>query len=93
MAARRCSRCALDFPHLSRWSRCPVCGEKTDSLAEVRPMSESEARSVAAHAEFDRLYERREQERRRRGEPTPEDLGAAEAKEIIALEALREADA
>ncbi len=85
MSARRCSRCSLNFPHATRWGRCPVCGEKTDSLADARPMSEQEARSVAAHAEHDRHYARREAERRRRGEPTPEELGAAEAREIIAL--------
>lgn len=88
MSARRCSTCNYYWPHTSEYARCPTCGERTDSLADTRPMSRDEAKRIAARAEFDRRYEHREAERLRRGEPTPEELGAAEAREIIRLESL-----
>jgi predicted amidophosphoribosyltransferase len=82
VATRRCSACAANWPTDNRYTTCPTCGEKTDYMGTASAMSRREA----LHLVFEAHYERREQERIRRGDPSPEEIGAAEARELIELE-------
>lgn len=85
MAARRCSRCSLNWPVLDAFKRCPVCEGRTWSAANAEPMTADEAKVAVREAQFERYYEKHDEEREG---PTPEVEGAQEAREIIALERL-----
>lgn len=39
MAARRCSLCALNYPHEISYKHCLRCGEETDGISNANPMS------------------------------------------------------
>lgn len=86
VAAKRCSFCALNFPNSHEYSRCPSCEGTTSLIGNATPMTPAHARLVAARARFQRFYEAREDERERRGAPSPDELGGQEAAEILALE-------
>lgn len=88
MAANRCSSCSVNWPANATFSTCPECGERTSPMSNASPIPASEAKSRMAHADFHRRYAKREDDRRVRGEPSPEDLGAAEAQQITDLEVL-----
>lgn len=55
--ARRCSMCAVNWPDLPEYSKCPECGDTADRVKELTPISEDEARSRKRHAEFETFYE------------------------------------
>lgn len=58
----RCSLCGITWPYVPRdYGTCPECGEKTDRFTKSTPISEDEARSRKAHAEFERYYREREE--------------------------------
>lgn len=91
MSARRCSRCALDWPDRQAFRRCHQCGGRTDWVSNADAMPEPEATSLERRLRFEREYEKYD-----RGEesecgpgregPTPEFVGALEARAIIELE-------
>lgn len=91
MPSRRCPRCLLEFPAGSikqgkkvyEFKQCPDCGEGTWSSLSGTAMSHSEAIGRCLRAEFKTFY--RKWDRARKG-PSPDELGRAEAQEIIALE-------
>jgi hypothetical protein len=37
MSARRCSNCAINYPGVSAFNPCPLCGETTDYLSNDDP--------------------------------------------------------
>jgi hypothetical protein len=77
MSARRCPGCAVYYPDFPEHKKCGVCGRVTTLYRKRGP--EPDWKERAAEAYYKRHDEAREG-------PTPEELGAAEAKEIIALE-------
>ena len=84
MAAYRCSLCAINWPPATRFKQCPECEERCGWISNTSPeMAESEADSRSRHAEFRRFCEGWDDERERRGEPTPEQLGRLEARRLI----------
>ncbi len=88
MPARRCATCKIDWPSAGDFLICPVCGERCEYEPLVAsPMSFDHARK---RAQFERIYRERERERERRGDPSPEALGALEARRQIAQ--IRELD-
>lgn len=55
--ARRCTICAQNWPDDVQYKTCPECEGDTFRARNVTPMSEEEAHSLKAHAEFERFYE------------------------------------
>lgn len=82
MAARRCGACGLDWPTKDAYRECPKCDGKTSYFVNARPMDEDEADRLRLRIDFDRFYDEI-WEPSRRG-PTPEEQGAAEARELVA---------
>lgn len=83
MPAKSCPACKEAWPIEPEYNSCPRCGNATVYRPLADALTEDEAQTKLAHLRFDRYYERRELDRRRRGDPTPEALGAIEAKRII----------
>lgn len=83
MAVNRCSMCGTNWPHHKSFNRCPVCLEKTDTVVRGKPITFTEAKKLANEAEFERYYA--EHDRRRKG-PSPEEIGAEEARSIYELD-------
>lgn len=53
----RCSLCSLNWPFTEAYAECPQCGDETSTMYRAEPMDADEARSLAAHATFERYYE------------------------------------
>lgn len=85
MSARRCSRCSVNWPDVLAYEVCPGCLDRTDSISNATALAKDEATGLASRVKFDRFYEERERERTARGEPTPDEVGARQARDEIAL--------
>jgi len=81
--ARLCPDCKSLWPSESDFFECPGCGVKTLSVQQ-RPMTTLDANRRLRGIEFEREYQARERDREARGEPSPEDVGRAQAAEDIA---------
>ena len=57
--ALRCSTCGLSWPLDDEYKKCKQCEGKTDPVSNIRPMPLDEAKSLAAHLDFERYYEKR----------------------------------
>ncbi len=80
--ANVCPACAIAWPTGSDTRACPDCGTATELARHIeREYSWEEARRRTAFREF---YESWDAERRRRGDPSPEALGALEARRDVA---------
>jgi hypothetical protein len=86
MTLYRCGNCGLSWPPKPDYRKCPVCQEETVTRAKGAAMSMKEARHLARDADFERFYEAREKARVKAGEESPEEIGAREARDILALE-------
>jgi hypothetical protein len=64
MTAYRCSICGISWPFRSEYNPCPQCGDHIDRPCNATPISEVEAKSLKAHADFERYYEERERKKR-----------------------------
>jgi hypothetical protein len=82
--ARYCPSCGTYWPARIRWGHCPEDGTETYGVVGKEPISLSEAESRTNTAEFDRWYFGT-WERKRQG-PTPEELGAEQARVVIDLD-------
>lgn len=88
MAARRCSRCSIDWPpgYIKQTGgmrpiyRCPACEGDTSSMNNVEPITVSEAH----HAAFEGYYKRRGEKRAAEAEKAFK-LLAEQSKEIADL--------
>ena len=52
--ARRCENGCETWPDHKRYRKCPVCGEATERLNKMKPMTQEEANA----REFEVFYER-----------------------------------
>jgi hypothetical protein len=77
VACRTCPSCQTNWP-ISGYGLCPVCRTPTRYATERSIPSKDVERTINA-MKFDRYYQRREDERLRRGDPSPEQLGSADA--------------
>lgn len=55
MAARRCSDCGINYPAVTDYIKCPVCGGKTDQVTNAKPLPKAELAAVV----FEAYYQRR----------------------------------
>ena len=63
-AARRCSRCGIDWPDAwDEYGKCPGCEERTDRIMDAKPLGTAEALSRRNHYAFEAFYQRREDAR------------------------------
>lgn len=85
MPAYRCSDCAVDWPVQVKYRKCPGCGTPTSNM-NTSAMTIKDAERKAAHLRFERFYRVWDEERQRRGEPSPEVIGAEEAREQVRRE-------
>jgi predicted amidophosphoribosyltransferase len=86
MAARRCIDCRIDWPNGSDYLRCPDCGEATDRDYEIEPdFTWDEA---ARRRRFAAFYREWDLGRLLCGDPSPEALGALEARQVRRAEAV-----
>lgn len=60
--ARRCSMCAVNWPDASEFTYCPECGDDTSRIREIIPIPYEEAKSRRLHADFERYYEKWDEE-------------------------------
>lgn len=89
-SARRCSTCSINWPVDVAYYTCPICRTRTGHMHDEIPISERQARSAIRHHEFEKFYTHHDAERKG---PTPEEIGAREAEEILQLERLTQAPA
>lgn len=80
MAAKRCSRCGIDWPPGHKFAVCPVCEERTDGITGGSPLTLAEADRRVREIQFEKFYEQTWVAKR--VGPDPEELGKAEAAEI-----------
>jgi hypothetical protein len=83
--ARRCSECKVRWPETFR--RCPHCKRSTTFYANASAIAEDHVDSALKHLRFEEHYATHEAERIARGDPSPEELGAEEARQLLELEA------
>lgn len=94
MSAYRCESCLISWPHhplkmggqAVSFVTCPVCGTKTENWPYGKPIEVADARQILQDVLYERACERRDREREARGEPSPEEVGAQEARQLIELE-------
>jgi hypothetical protein len=55
---RRCALGCESWPDEAIYSRCPVCGQPTERVSNLEPLSDEDARSILLHAEFEKYYEK-----------------------------------
>jgi hypothetical protein len=84
MAARRCGRCGTNWPEAQQYHHCPECRLATRYVLNQRAIGPHEAEQRAGRAAFERFYENWEAERERRGDLSPEALGALQARQDMA---------
>lgn len=77
--AFRCKWCDVEWPNSPDYLICPVCRTRT-LFGAGNPLTNAEARSIVRGTEFDEFYREREGEREG---PTPEEVGEAEARDLI----------
>lgn len=53
MASYRCSDCGIGWP-VSMNGRCAICGQTTSYIGNDTPLPLTEAKSLKAHADFER---------------------------------------
>ena len=80
MAAYVCHTCAVKWPHTKPYKKCPQCLTYCEYSAGASALGSGEARALANYAKFDRFYDMWCKAAEKRGDPTPEFLGAMEAK-------------
>lgn len=80
MAARRCGICGVNWPtDFKEYDKCPSCGQKTSYMSDEDPDPPDDL--------FERFYwDNWDAERERRGDPSPELLGAIDAAEQLTKE-------
>lgn len=83
MAAKRCPNCGTNWPPTIDYRRCPECEVETAGFTDAAAIDRTEAERRAKAADFERRYAAREAARIRRGDPTPEEIGAGEAHQIL----------
>jgi len=83
MTARRCSTCTLNWVNSQEYARCPRCEEPTSVIKEEIPMTPGHSRLIAKRCRFERFYEAHEDERERKGAPSPEELGQQQAFALV----------
>lgn len=83
MSAKQCPACETPWPPTIDYVRCPECDVKTIGAPGETAIPWAEARSRRNQADFRRRYADREIERIHRGEPSPDDVGAGEAHQIM----------
>lgn len=86
MAARLCDTCNERWPTTTDFKTCPACLVDTIYSRGLKAISKKEALSAVNHIKFSRYYRKWEQKREERGDPSPELLGALDAREAIKLE-------
>lgn len=82
MGAKRCPACETEWPPSIDFEVCPECGIRTCG-STGSPIRRDVAEQRANQAEFRRRYADHELERIKRGDPSPEDVGAGEAHQIL----------
>jgi hypothetical protein len=55
--AVRCPICLLNFPATGDYDTCPTCDEPTRFANNITAMPADEAKSILAHARFERFLE------------------------------------
>lgn len=83
MSAKRCPACRTAWPPTIDYERCPECDVKTTGEYATSPILRSEAKRRVRVADFNHRYADRELDRIHRGEPSPDDVGAGEAHQIM----------
>lgn len=87
MASHRCFRCGIEWPVSRKNVTCLRCGEKLEYAPYGIPLNLKEAEALKREIEFEQFYEKWDAERKG---PTPEEIGAQQAREIHALERIPE---
>ena len=60
-AARRCSRCGIDWPDdMTTYGQCPGCERTTVRMLDAQPPVDAEALSRRKRLAFEAFYRRRE---------------------------------
>lgn len=78
--AFECPDCRTAWPHYRAFSTCPECRVVCRSATAAKVLTAQQAKYRLTHLAFLRFYRRWNEEREG---PTPEEIGAAEAAEII----------
>jgi hypothetical protein len=73
-----CPDCHTRWPHSRSYGTCPECRVPCRSASVPRVLTAGQAKSRLRQIEFVKYYEARE---KFRDGPTPEEIGAAEARE------------
>ena len=84
--ARYCPRDATYWPALVSYKTCPECGTETYGVIGHEPIPRQEAEARANRAAFERHYAAHEARRIAAGQPSPEELGAEQARALIDLD-------
>lgn len=92
MPAKVCPDCNVPWPSTVDYKTCPFCLVDTEYQSGRNAISKAKAESEVAHVKFERYYKAWEERREKQGEPSPEALGALEAKEILRLERIPEVE-
>jgi hypothetical protein len=56
--ARRCSICNLNWPVIDVYKKCPSCDEPTSLCKNVTPLDIAEARSEKLRFDFEKYYQK-----------------------------------
>ncbi len=86
MSALLCDTCQERWPVSKDFATCPACLVDTELQEGMEGMTKDQAESAVKHIKFERWYAKWEDKREKRGDPSPETVGALEAKEILQLE-------
>lgn len=86
MPALVCPDCSENWPTDKAYVTCPACLIDTRYSTGISAMLIREAERKVKGIKFDRYYTNWEEKREKRGDPSPESIGALEAREIARLE-------
>jgi hypothetical protein len=78
MSCYACRSCLEPWPTSMKLKKCPDCDGQLFYDSTRNPIDQEEAERRLRFANFRHYYDRREAEREKRGEPTPEEQERAE---------------
>lgn len=59
MSAKRCTICAINWPDMVAYARCPKCDEPTRFNSSEEPLTPEQAQYKRKEIEFDKFYKER----------------------------------
>ena len=82
-ASYECQDCHTCWPYSPKYSKCPECQRACMTCTVPRPLTIAEAIDRLSQIAFIRYCSQRDAQRAELGEPSPEEIGRREAREII----------